>query len=321
MQGGAVDTDRILEFARIVELGSITRAARVLNTSQSTLSKHVAELEGTFGVRLLDRLPGGVAPTAAGNALYAGSADILARVSALEARMHKLRSVPQRRLVVASYAGYGPTDDLISLAAETLEHTAPGVTIDSLDLTGTHGNCLDLLRSGEVDACLSVMPDSGDFAGLERKPMLNDRLVFVARGDSALAFRRDLTVADLTGEVIWVSDEPGQPYCERVREMLDALGLSYALFTKPPLRGVAGRDTLNVGRGGLGVALRSMVGRLVPRSKMNALSLIDIDDERLSVQVELVRRAEADDAVHELVSAIDGAERDSLHAIDGSPTP
>ena len=306
-----MDTKRIREFVKVVELGSITKASRVLNLSQSTLSKHVGELEVEFGVRLLDRLPGGVALTAAGNVLYSGAADLLNRAAQLEAKMLEQRGHPQRRLVVACYVGYDPTDAVVSLAAETMEREAPGVSLDVVDLCHACESCLDMLRAGTVDACLSVMPDAGDFEGLERRPLLVDRLVFVTRGDSALARREGLAVADLAGEVIWVSDERGQPYCDKVRETLGALGLPYALFVKP-MAGTAGKDTLNVGHGGLGVALRSMIPRLVPRSKVNALGVIDVADERLCVSVELVWRKGCSDPTARLVEAIANAAQEDV---------
>ncbi len=302
-----MDTDRIREFVKIVELGSVTKASRALSISQSTLSKHVSELETHFGTQLLDRLPTGVVPTAAGNALYAGAAEVLSRTAQLEARMATMRGVPQRRVSVACYAGYSPTDDAVSLAAERLEKTQPGITVDIVDLGRSHGCCLDMLREGSLDICLSVMPEGADFSGLARAPLVADKLVFAARADSALAQKEGLAVEDLAGEVVWVADEKGQPYCEKAREVLAALGIPCASYSRPPLFGAAGRDMLNVGHGGLGVSLGSMVALLVPRSKVDAVRIIDIPDERLAVQVELVRRSDCTQEVRELADAILGA--------------
>lgn len=58
----------------VVQAGSMNKAAALLNTGQSAVSRSIADLERTMGVRLLDRTPQGVAPTAYGRALLSGGA-------------------------------------------------------------------------------------------------------------------------------------------------------------------------------------------------------------------------------------------------------
>src|SRR3954453_23319922 len=48
----------------VVQAGSMRKAATLLNTSQPAISRSIAELEDAIGVRLLDRSPQGVEPTA-----------------------------------------------------------------------------------------------------------------------------------------------------------------------------------------------------------------------------------------------------------------
>ena len=56
----------------VVQTGSMGKAAVLLNTTQPAISKSVADLEHAVGVRLLDRSPQGVSPTAYGQALLDG---------------------------------------------------------------------------------------------------------------------------------------------------------------------------------------------------------------------------------------------------------
>lgn len=56
----------------VVQAGSMSKAAALLNTTQPAVSRSIAELERTIGVRLLERNPQGVAPTAYGHALLNG---------------------------------------------------------------------------------------------------------------------------------------------------------------------------------------------------------------------------------------------------------
>src|SRR6516162_1234393 len=58
----------------VVQAGSMSKAAALLNTSQSAISRSIAELEQTMGVKLLDRSAQGVEPTNYGRALLKRSA-------------------------------------------------------------------------------------------------------------------------------------------------------------------------------------------------------------------------------------------------------
>jgi DNA-binding transcriptional LysR family regulator len=56
-------------FITVAEMGSMGKAAERLAISQPAVSKAIADLEHTLGVRLLDRTAAGVMPTAYGRAL------------------------------------------------------------------------------------------------------------------------------------------------------------------------------------------------------------------------------------------------------------
>ena len=60
----------------VVQAGSMNRAAVVLNTTQPAISRSIAELEQTMGVRLLDRGAQGVELTNYGRALLDGGAAV-----------------------------------------------------------------------------------------------------------------------------------------------------------------------------------------------------------------------------------------------------
>src|SRR5262250_2813493 len=60
----------------VVQIGSMSKAAAILHTTQSAISRSIAELEQAFGVRLLDRSHQGVKPTRYGLALLEGGAAV-----------------------------------------------------------------------------------------------------------------------------------------------------------------------------------------------------------------------------------------------------
>ena len=75
-----MDTKRLAAFVKVVDVGSVTRAASLLNVAQPGLSQQILSLEHEFKTRLLDRTPRGVTPTAAGQALYRHAQRILRQV-------------------------------------------------------------------------------------------------------------------------------------------------------------------------------------------------------------------------------------------------
>jgi DNA-binding transcriptional LysR family regulator len=56
-------------FMTVVQTGRMAKAARLLNTSQPAVSRSIADLEHTLGVRVLDRRRQGLEPTPHGRAL------------------------------------------------------------------------------------------------------------------------------------------------------------------------------------------------------------------------------------------------------------
>ncbi|WP_299699014.1 LysR family transcriptional regulator [uncultured Tateyamaria sp.] len=65
------DWSQIQSFAAVAEHGSLSAAARAQNSSQPTLSRHIAQLEATLGTRLFDRSSGGMILTDEGTDLLA----------------------------------------------------------------------------------------------------------------------------------------------------------------------------------------------------------------------------------------------------------
>src|SRR5712675_2123067 len=64
-------------LAAVFQCGSMAKAAERLAITQPVVSKAIADLENTLGVRLLDRGPRGVEPTLYGSALIKRSAAVL----------------------------------------------------------------------------------------------------------------------------------------------------------------------------------------------------------------------------------------------------
>ena len=62
----SVDFTKLKSFVKIVDAGSVSRAASILRTAQPALSQQVAALESHFKHKLLTRSNTGITPTEAG---------------------------------------------------------------------------------------------------------------------------------------------------------------------------------------------------------------------------------------------------------------
>jgi DNA-binding transcriptional LysR family regulator len=88
--------DELAIFVRIVEDGSLTRAAARLRRSPPAVTRALAALEGRLGVRLVDRTTRRLAPTEAGRLLYDKARGLLGDY---EAATLGVREAPVRGLL------------------------------------------------------------------------------------------------------------------------------------------------------------------------------------------------------------------------------
>ena len=90
-------------FVRIVELGSMSRAALDLDVVQSALSQQITRLESELATRLLQRTPRGVTPTEAGLAFFREAQLTLRHAD------QAVRAAQQARLSGTVTVGLAPT--------------------------------------------------------------------------------------------------------------------------------------------------------------------------------------------------------------------
>lgn len=90
-------------FVKVLEVGSISRAALDLDLVQSALSQQITRLEGELSTRLLQRTPQGVTPTEAGVAFFREAQLTLRHAE------QAVRSAQQARLTGTVSVGLAPT--------------------------------------------------------------------------------------------------------------------------------------------------------------------------------------------------------------------
>jgi DNA-binding transcriptional LysR family regulator len=211
-------------FMAVVNAGGMGSASRQLNTSQPAISRSIAELEETFGVRLLDRSRRGVEPTKFGRSL-------LECATAVFDDLHQgVKNIEFLNDPTVGDVRIGGNEaqiiGVIAAVVSRLRQRYPRIAnhiipIDSL--AQQYGD----LRDRKVDLILGRIPQSVD-NDIEADVLFYDRTYVVAGSQSKWARRRKIEFAELVDEP-WclppISSLPGTIFVEAFR----ATGFNFQL--------------------------------------------------------------------------------------------
>ena len=95
-----INLRQVEAFKALIESGTVSRAALLLNISQPAMSKLIAHMEFDTGLRLFDRLKGRLAPTEHAMRLYEEVDRIFAGVRQVENAVEVIRREEQGRLSI-----------------------------------------------------------------------------------------------------------------------------------------------------------------------------------------------------------------------------
>jgi DNA-binding transcriptional LysR family regulator len=180
----------------VVQAGSMSRAARLLNTTQPAVSRSVADLEHTIGARLLDRSRQGVEPTAYGRALLDGG------VAVFDDLRQAVKNIEFLADPTVGEVRVGTHDPMIvgllPAVIDRLRRTHPGISVHVV-LATTNAEQYRGLRERSIDLLLGRMtpPSEDDF---QSEVLFRDRAAVVAGPQSRWVRRRKVRLAELSTE-------------------------------------------------------------------------------------------------------------------------
>ncbi len=185
----------------VASAGSTAGASATLNLTQSAVSRALLLAEEKLGVRLFERTPRGLVPTAAGDRLIQGAGAVLASLTDLEASVRAPAPSPTRvRVVCECYTAYRWMPSALLKLRERLPNLEVTLAVDhTADPVGA-------LVAGEIDiALLTTSPTRG---AIEERPLFSDEIVFVVSTSHPLAARAAVTAKDLRAYTIITSNTP-----------------------------------------------------------------------------------------------------------------
>ncbi|MGX9901213.1 nitrogen assimilation transcriptional regulator NAC [Arthrobacter sp. SA17] len=177
-----MDTRKLAYFVKIVDSGSITKAAAALHVAQPALSQQVSALETELKQRLLIRSKQGVQPTAAGHTLYRHAQTILRLVDQARQDVASSGAAPAGRVSIA-IAPYSMASSLTPRIIGEVARRYPDII---LHLTEIYGGVLsEAIKNGRLDMALIYEP--GPIRGVQFTTMIVEDLHLVVNAKNTTA--------------------------------------------------------------------------------------------------------------------------------------
>jgi DNA-binding transcriptional LysR family regulator len=180
----------------VAEAGSMSKAATQLRTGQSAISRSIAELERSLGVRLLDRKPQGVEPTEYGLALLEGGLAAFDDLRQAIKKINVLRdpSIGEVRIGTTPVLAAG----FVAKVLERLYKRHPLVTFQlaTKDVDVLHGD----LHQRKFDLLIARRFGPLEDNQFNFEPLFNESYFVATSASNPLSRRRRIKLAELIGE-------------------------------------------------------------------------------------------------------------------------
>jgi DNA-binding transcriptional LysR family regulator len=181
----------------VVQSGSMAKAARQLAVSQPVVSKAMAELENTLGVRLLDRSSRGIEPTLYGRALIKRSVALLndLRTSVDELKFLSDPRAGELRIGSSEAVAAG----MLGAVIDRLARRHPRIRFEATLGGGLNDLQYRELQAHDIDLIIGRLP-SAIPDDVETSILYHEEFSFVTGMQNKWARRRRIAPAELVNE-------------------------------------------------------------------------------------------------------------------------
>jgi DNA-binding transcriptional LysR family regulator len=204
----------------VADAGSMAKAAARLSISQPAVSRAIADMEHTLGVKLLDRSPQGIEPTQYGRALLKRSVAAFDELKQGVQDIAFLADPGAGELRVGASASL--SEGIVTLVIDTLSQRHPRAVFRVV--VGGTTSLTEALRARDIELGVVRMSVQKPDPDILQEVLFEEPLAIVAGGDSPWLRRRRVTLADLVNEH-WTWPSPGTAFDALVVEAFRANGL------------------------------------------------------------------------------------------------
>lgn len=191
-----LDVRRLRILREVARRGTFSGAAEALGYTQPAVSRQVALLEQETGAILLERRPGGVRLTDAGELLVSHAGVVLARLREAEEQLHELLGLRAGTLRMSSLTSAAAT--IVPLAIAEFRERLPEVDL-SVSMSDPPG-VLPQLRSGAVDLALCNDDSYLEVPDVHGVVLFEEPMLIALPPRHPLAKRKRLRLAELADE-------------------------------------------------------------------------------------------------------------------------
>ncbi len=205
-----------LAFVRAAECGSFTKAAEMLNYSQSGISRMISDLEGEWGVVLLERGKGGVKLTGDGIQLLPYAKKLISEYEKLTDQINALNGLRSGHIRIGTFSS--AATHWLPNVIRAFEKDYPNVDFEIL--VGDYAEVEELILTGRVECGFLRLPVHPD---LETHFLEQDRLLAVLPEGHPLSKLEKVPVAALCQEpfMLYQKGEKGE-----ISRIFDEAGLT-----------------------------------------------------------------------------------------------
>lgn len=154
-----MNLQKYLSFVKTVEYGSFTKAAEILNYTQSGVSRMIADLEKEWGVTLLERSKNGVKPTSDGLKLLPYAQNLCADFDKLKMQVDELNGLESGLIRIGTFSSVA-THWLPNIIKE-FQKDYPNIDYELL--LGDYTEIEEWIHTGRVDCGFLRLPTHSDF--------------------------------------------------------------------------------------------------------------------------------------------------------------
>ncbi|MPZ47585.1 MAG: LysR family transcriptional regulator [Betaproteobacteria bacterium] len=145
-----MDFEKLRLFAKVAELGSLTKVAIMLDSTQSAISRRLSALERDCGARLFHRTGRGVTLTPFGDRLLPRVRALLLEVNQLSHDIHSAAGVPVGEVTIGMLPSMA--HPLVGLLFRITRRTYPGIRLRVYE--GLGGQLEEWLATGKIDVAI-----------------------------------------------------------------------------------------------------------------------------------------------------------------------
>ena len=102
-----MDWDKLKIFHAVTQAGSFTKAADILNLSQSAISRQIQSLEHELKTTLFERHARGLSLTDNGETLFKTANEVISKIKDVESNLIDKKDKPSGKIVVTTVVGFG----------------------------------------------------------------------------------------------------------------------------------------------------------------------------------------------------------------------